>query len=43
MTKQMQNMITKASEIVVTISIAFQDLNLVVSPFGETVRVGAVE
>jgi len=43
MIEHMQNTITKTSEIAVTVSIAFKDLNLVVSPFGKTVRVGTVK
>jgi hypothetical protein len=43
MVEHMQNTITKVLEIAVAISIAFQNLNLVVSPLGKAVCVGTVE
>ncbi len=41
--EHVQDAIAKASEVAVTISIAFQDLNLVVNPFGKAVCIRTAE
>jgi hypothetical protein len=41
--EHVQDTIAKASEAAVTISIAFQNLNLVVNPFGKAVRIRTAE
>lgn len=41
--KHMQNTITGTGDVAVTVSVTFQDVNLVVSPFGKALRKATVE